>query len=66
VLATWRDRGAGWRVDLDTPLHGVALGQAAALYDLADEVCLGGGRITAADRPAGLPLASAASAARGA
>jgi tRNA-uridine 2-sulfurtransferase len=48
--------GAGWRVELDEPLHGVALGQAAVLYDLADRRCLGGGRITRADRPAGLPL----------
>jgi tRNA-uridine 2-sulfurtransferase len=50
---------AGWRVDLDEPLHGVALGQAAVLYDLADRRCLGGGRITRADRPAGLPLTTA-------
>jgi tRNA-specific 2-thiouridylase len=47
----------GWRVHLDDPLHGVALGQAAVLYDPADRVCLGGGRITRAERPAGLPVA---------
>ena len=46
------DRG-GWRVELDEPLHGVALGQAAVLYDTSDEVCLGGGRIARAQRPAG-------------
>jgi tRNA-uridine 2-sulfurtransferase len=62
VLATLHlgPAGSGWRVDLDDPLHGVALGQAAVLYDLADRRCLGGGRITRADRPAGLPLATAA------
>ncbi|MTV27014.1 tRNA 2-thiouridine(34) synthase MnmA [Nitriliruptoraceae bacterium ZYF776] len=51
------DDADGWRVTLDEPLHGVALGQAAVLYDPADEVCLGGGRIARAERPAGLPLA---------
>jgi tRNA-uridine 2-sulfurtransferase len=50
------DRGRV-RAELDVPLHGVALGQAAVVYDLADEVCLGGGRIARADRPAGLPVA---------
>jgi tRNA-uridine 2-sulfurtransferase len=48
----------GRRAVLDAPLHGVALGQAAVLYDLADEVCLGGGRVSRAERPAGLPLVS--------
>jgi tRNA-specific 2-thiouridylase len=47
--------GAGVRITVDEPLHGVARGQAAVLYDEADEVCLGGGRITAAERPA-LPV----------
>ncbi len=51
--------GGGWRVAFDEPLHGVALGQAAVLYDEADERCLGGGRIARADRPAGLPLTGA-------
>jgi tRNA-uridine 2-sulfurtransferase len=51
------DDGPGWRAHLDAPVHGVALGQAAVLYDPADRRCLGGGRITRADRPAGLPLA---------
>jgi tRNA-uridine 2-sulfurtransferase len=44
------------RVELDEPVHGVALGQAAVLYDDEDRRCLGGGRITGADRPAGLPI----------
>lgn len=39
------------RVVLDEPHHGVAIGQSLALYDGADEHCLGGGRIVAADRP---------------
>ncbi len=50
---------AGPRLALDAPAHGVALGQAAVLYDAADTVCLGGGPVTAAERPAGLPLAVA-------
>ncbi|MCH7636925.1 MAG: hypothetical protein IIA12_04565, partial [Proteobacteria bacterium] len=50
--------GGGWRVTVDAALHGVALGQVAALYDADDVTCLGGGRITAADRAAGLPLAA--------
>lgn len=49
------DRG-GVRVELDEPVHGVAVGQSCVLYDLADEVVLGGGRITAAERPL-LPVA---------
>lgn len=52
------DVGGGWRVTVDAALHGVALGQVAALYDADDVTCLGGGRITAADRAAGLPLAA--------
>jgi tRNA-uridine 2-sulfurtransferase len=56
VPATWQRAGDGWRVTPDTALHGVALGQAAVLYELDDRTCLGGGRITRADRPAGLPL----------
>jgi tRNA-specific 2-thiouridylase len=50
--------GPGVRVVLDEPVHGVALGQAAVLYDEGDRHCLGGGRITHADRPA-LPVAVA-------
>ena len=58
VPATLRRPADGrWRVELDEPLHGVALGQAAVLYDVGDQVCLGGGRIARADRPAGLPVA---------
>ena len=44
------------RLELDEPAHGVAIGQAAVVYDAHDHACLGGGRITMADRPAGLPL----------
>jgi tRNA-specific 2-thiouridylase len=51
-----RTEGGGVRLRLDEPAHGVALGQAAVVYDADDRVCLGGGRITAADRPARLPL----------
>ena len=47
----------GWRVHLDEPAHGVAVGQAAVLY--ASELCLGGGRVAAAQRPV-LPMADAA------
>jgi tRNA-uridine 2-sulfurtransferase len=62
VPATLQPAGrGGWRVDLDDPLHGVALGQAAVLYDPDDRRCLGGGRIARADRPAGLPVAGALS-----
>lgn len=60
VVATLHRVGTGWRATLDVPLHGVALGQVAAVYDLGDRTCLGGGRITAAQRPAGLPLAASA------
>lgn len=50
------DRGDGaWRVHLDEPAHGVAVGQAAVLYD--GDHCLGGGRITAAQRPVRTPVA---------
>lgn len=55
--AAYRDDGAV-RFTLDTPVHGVALGQSAVAYDLADRRCLGGGRVTGAQRPAGLPVAS--------
>ncbi len=54
--------GAALRLRLDVPAHGVALGQAAVLYDEADEVCLGGGPVTAAERPAGLPVGAGTSA----
>ncbi len=50
------DDGAGVRLVLDAPAHGIALGQAAVAYDLDDRICLGGGRITAAERPARLPV----------
>jgi tRNA-specific 2-thiouridylase len=46
----------GVRIHLDEPVHGLAIGQAAVVYDAHDEVCLGGGRVTRADRPAGLPV----------
>jgi tRNA-specific 2-thiouridylase len=49
------------RLEFDDPAHGVALGQAAVAYDLSDRYCLGGGRITAADRPARLPVLAGAS-----
>ena len=48
------------RLELDEPAHGVAIGQAAVAYDPTDRICLGGGRITAADRPARLPVLSSA------
>ena len=48
--------GGALRLELDEAAHGVAIGQAAVAYDADDRVCLGGGRITAADRPARLPL----------
>jgi len=50
--------GGALRLELDEPAHGVALGQAAVVYDLTDLHCLGGGRITGADRPARLPVLS--------
>jgi tRNA-uridine 2-sulfurtransferase len=50
-------RGETIRLELDEPVHGLAIGQAAVLYDPTDEVCLGGGRVVRAERPAGLPLA---------
>lgn len=43
---------ARWRVAFEVPHEGVALGQSVALYDGDDELCLGGGRIVRADRPA--------------
>jgi tRNA-specific 2-thiouridylase len=46
----------GHRIVVDEPMHGVACGQAAVLYDADDQVCLGGGRIVAAERPV-LPVA---------
>jgi tRNA-uridine 2-sulfurtransferase len=53
--------GGAVRLVLDEPVHGLALGQAAVVYDAANEVCLGGGRVTRADRPAGLPVFSGTS-----
>jgi len=48
------------RLELDGPAHGVAIGQAAVVYDAMDHHCLGGGRITAAERPARLPILNGA------
>lgn len=42
-------------VHFGEPVHGVACGQSVVLYD--GEVCLGGGRVAAADRPA-LPISA--------
>jgi tRNA-specific 2-thiouridylase len=53
------------RLELDESAHGVALGQAAVIYDAADRHCLGGGPITRADRPSRLPVLSAAAAGAG-
>lgn len=52
--------GGAVRFVLGESAYGVALGQAAVAYDPADRVCLGGGRITGADRPARLPILSGA------
>jgi cysteine desulfurase len=55
------DGGAGpVRVELAEPVHGVALGQAAVVYDAADRVCLGGGRITGAERARAWPVTAGA------
>jgi tRNA-specific 2-thiouridylase len=51
------------RLELDEPAYGVALGQAAVVYDAADRHCLGGGPITRADRPSRLPVLSGTAAA---
>ncbi len=45
------------RLELGEPVHGLAIGQAAVVYDADDALCLGGGRVAHADRPAGLPIA---------
>ncbi len=50
------DGGPGVRVEFDEPVHGLAVGQAAVVYDTDDEVCLGGGPVVAAERPAALPV----------
>ena len=50
----------GVRVELDEPVYGLALGQAAVVYSPDDTVCVGGGRVVAAERPAGLPVATPA------
>jgi tRNA-specific 2-thiouridylase len=47
--ARLEQRDGSWRVHLDEPAHGVARGQSAVLYD--GGLCLGGGRISRADRP---------------
>jgi tRNA-uridine 2-sulfurtransferase len=44
------------RLDLEEPVYGLAPGQSAVVYDAADEVCLGGGRVARAERPAALPV----------
>jgi tRNA-specific 2-thiouridylase len=44
------------RLVLDEPVHGLAIGQAAVVYDTDDLVCLGGGRVARAERPARLPV----------
>ena len=44
------------RLDLDEPVHGLALGQSAVVYDAEDRICLGGGRVAHAERPAALPV----------
>jgi tRNA-uridine 2-sulfurtransferase len=44
------------RLELAEPVYGLALGQAAVVYDADDRRCLGGGRVARAERPAGLPL----------
>jgi tRNA-specific 2-thiouridylase len=44
------------RLELTDPAYGIALGQAAVVYDRTDRICLGGGRISRAERPARLPL----------
>jgi tRNA-uridine 2-sulfurtransferase len=51
-----QDRAPRVRVELDEPVHGLAIGQAAVVYDAADETCLGGGRVARAQRPT-LPVA---------
>jgi tRNA-specific 2-thiouridylase len=51
-----RGQDGAVRFELVEPAHGVAIGQAAVAYDPDDRVCLGGGRISSADRPARLPL----------
>ncbi len=50
----------GVRLELDEPVYGLALGQAAVVYNGDDAVCLGGGRVVAAERPAGMPLTGSA------
>jgi tRNA-uridine 2-sulfurtransferase len=55
ITVTAPDR-PGVRVEFDEPVHGLAIGQAAVLYDPSDEVCLGGGRVVRAERPARLPV----------
>jgi tRNA-uridine 2-sulfurtransferase len=47
------------RLELEEPVHGLAIGQAAVVYDATDRICLGGGRVSRAERPAGLPVMSA-------
>jgi tRNA-uridine 2-sulfurtransferase len=57
VSARVVDHDGRVRLELDEPVHGLAIGQAAVVYDERDRVCLGGGRVANADRPAGLPIA---------
>ncbi len=46
-------RNGRWTVETDTPVWAVAPGQACVLYD--GDVCLGGGRIAAAEPPVPVP-----------
>jgi tRNA-uridine 2-sulfurtransferase len=57
VPATVLEVESGVRLELHEPVHGLAIGQAAVVYDADDTICLGGGRVARADRPAGLPIA---------
>jgi tRNA-uridine 2-sulfurtransferase len=53
---TQRDGAPTLRLELTDPAYGIALGQAAVVYDRTDRICLGGGRISRAERPERLPL----------
>ncbi|MEX2486101.1 MAG: tRNA 2-thiouridine(34) synthase MnmA [Nitriliruptoraceae bacterium] len=52
--------GTSARLELAEPVHGVAIGQSAVVYDASDDQCLGGGRVQRAQRPASLPVAGGA------
>ncbi len=55
-VASDADGGGRTTVRFVEPVHGLAIGQAVVLYDAADEVCLGGGRVARAERPSRLPV----------